>query len=167
MVTGSLPVAERISGCVIDVFTGTLPKASVEVLMLSAGTAALSWRANDCDTPPRLAVNVAPCAELTAEILAENCALVAPAATANVEGTATAALLLVRLTARPLLSAAAFNVMEQTSVPAPRIEPLVQLSELNTGTPVPLRLTVVELPVAEVLAMLNCPVAGPVAAGLN
>lgn len=60
MVTGSLPVEERISGCVLDVFTGTLPKASVEVLTLSAGTAALNCSANDCDTPPRLAVSVAP-----------------------------------------------------------------------------------------------------------
>lgn len=44
----------------LDVFTGTLPNASVEVLTLSAGTAALNCSANDCDTPPRLAVSVAP-----------------------------------------------------------------------------------------------------------
>lgn len=91
----------------------------------------------------------------------------APAGTANVEGTATAALLLVRLTAKPLVSAAAFNVTEQTSVPAPRIEPLVQLSEFNTGTPVPLKFTHVELPVAALLVMFNCPVAAPVTVGLN
>lgn len=87
----------------------------------------------------------------------------APAGTANVEGTATAVLLLVRLTATPLLSAAAFSVTWHVSVPAPRIEPLVQLSPLSTGTPVPLKLTVVVL----LLVMFNCPVAGPVAVGLN
>jgi len=152
---------------VIAEFTGTFPKARLDVLRLSAGTAAFNSRAKDCDTPPRFAVNVAPCAELTAEIVAGNAALVAPAGTVNVDGTATAVLLLARLTDSPPLLAAAFNVTEQVSVTAPTIEPLVQLSALNTGTPVPLKLTDVELPDVELLVMVNWPAAGPVATGLN
>ena len=44
-VTGPVPVDERISGCVMEAFTGTLPKASVEVLILRADTAAFNWSA--------------------------------------------------------------------------------------------------------------------------
>jgi hypothetical protein len=44
--------------------------------------------------PPALAVSVTDCATLTAEAVAEKLALIAPAATVTVDGTATAALLL-------------------------------------------------------------------------
>jgi hypothetical protein len=79
----------------------------------------------------------------------------------------TAELLLARLTVNPPLAAAAFSVTVQLSVPAPVIEPFVQLSALNTGNPVPLRLTTVEDPVEELLVRVSCPVAGPAAVGAN
>ena len=76
---------------------------------------------------------------LTAETVAVKLALVAPAATVTDAGTVTALLLLDRLTAWPPVPAAAFSVTVQASVPAPVIDPLVQLSPLSTGCPVPLR----------------------------
>jgi hypothetical protein len=55
----------------------------------------------------------------------------------------------------------------QLSVPAPVIELLVQLNPLSTGTPVPLRLTAVDVPVDASLVIVNWPVTGPDATGLN
>jgi hypothetical protein len=55
----------------------------------------------------------------------------------------------------------------QLSVPAPVIELLVQLNPLSTGTPVPLRLTAVDVPVDALLVIVNWPVTGPDATGLN
>jgi hypothetical protein len=55
----------------------------------------------------------------------------------------------------------------QLSKPAPVIDPLAQFSPLSTGTPVPLRLTVVDGPVNALLMIVNWPVTGPDAAGLN
>jgi hypothetical protein len=74
---------------------------------------------------------------LTEETVAVKLAVVAPAATVMLAGTATAELLLARLTAKPPLGDAAFSVTEQLSVPAPVIDPLTQVSALNTGTLVP------------------------------
>jgi hypothetical protein len=75
--------------------------------------------------------------------------------------------LLARLTANPPLAAAASNVTVQLSVPVPVIDPLVQLSALSTGTPAPLRLMVVEVPVEELLVMVSEPEAAPAVVGSN
>jgi len=91
----------------------------------------------------------------TEETVAVKLAVVAPAAAVTVVGTATAALLLDRLTAKPPLPAAAFRVTVQLSVPAPVREPLPQLKELNTETPVPLRFIRVEVPVEELLVSVS------------
>ena len=64
-------------------------------------------------------------------MVAVKLALVAPEATVTDEGTVTAVLLLERLTAWPPLGAAALSVAVQLSVPAPVIDPLVQLSPLT------------------------------------
>jgi hypothetical protein len=82
-------------------------------------------------------------------------ALVAPAATITEPGTETAALLLARLTVNPPLAAVELSVTVQLSVPVPVNDPLVQLSALNTGTPVPLRVISVELPLAELLVRVS------------
>jgi hypothetical protein len=94
-------------------------------------------------------------------------AVVDPAATVTEAGTVTAELLLARLTAKPPLAAAGFRVTVQLSVPAPVIDPLVQLSPLNIGTPVPLRLIKVEVPLDELLVNVSWPVAAPAVAGSN
>ena len=73
----------------------------------------------------------------------------------------TAESLLARFTANPPLAAAAFSVTVQLSVPAPVIDPLVQLNALNTGRPVPLRLITVEVPLEELLVNVNEPEAAP------
>jgi hypothetical protein len=70
---------------------------------------------------------------LTAEIVAVKLVLVAPAATVTEAGTTTAVSLLDTLTTWPPLPAAAFSVTVQLSVPAPVIDPLVQLNPLSTG----------------------------------
>jgi hypothetical protein len=101
----------------------------VAALTLSVGTAAPSDRAKVSATLLALAVNVAVCELLTAETVAEKLAVLAPAATVTVAGTVTAELLLAKLTAKPLVGAAAFSVTVQLSVPAPVIDPLAQLNE--------------------------------------
>jgi hypothetical protein len=92
---------------------------------------------------------------------------VAPAVTVTNAGTVTAKLLLARLTANPPLAAATFSVTVQLSVPAPVIDPLLQLSPLNTGTPVPVRLIKVEVPLDELLVKVNEPESEPAAVGSN
>jgi len=116
---------------------------------------------------PALAVSVAVCAVLTAVTVAVKLALVAPAATVTVAGTVTAELLLARFTAKPPVAAATLTVTVQLSVPAPVIEPFVQLSPVSTGTPVPLNATVVVVPVDELLVSVNDPLAAPATVGSN
>ena len=139
----------------------------VVALTLSVGTSAPSDRAKVFATLPALAVRVAVCAVLTEETVAVKLAVVEPAATVTVAGTVTALLLLARLTLKPPVPAAAFRVTVQLSLPAAVMEPLAQLSALSMGVPVPLRLTAVEAPVEELLAMVSEPEAAPAVVGSN
>jgi hypothetical protein len=87
-----------------------------------------------------------------------NAALVALAGTVTVAGSVTAVLLLNRVTLSPPLAVAAFSVTVQASVPEPVMDPLVQVSVLNTpgaGVPVPLRLIIAVPLVEELLVMVN------------
>ena len=106
-------------------------------------------------------------AVLTDDTVAGKLALDEPAGTVTDAGTVTAELLLPRLTANPPVAAAPFSVTVQLSVPAPVIDPLVQVSPANTATPVPLRLTTVDVPVDELLVNVNVPEAAPAAVGSN
>jgi hypothetical protein len=85
-----------------------------------------------CVSPPDVAVSVAVCAVLTADTVAVKLAVVAPAATVTVEGTATAVLLLNRLTDWPPVPAAVFNVTVHVSVPALAIDPFAHVSPLRS-----------------------------------
>ena len=163
--TAAVPVEDRVSVCVAAVFTFTLPKARLDELTLSVGTEAPSCRAKVSVTPLALAVRVTATPELTEETVAVKLALVAPAATVTEAGTVTDELLLARLTAKPPVGAAAFRVTVQLSVPAPVIEPLVQLSALSIGTPVPLRVTTAEVPLEELLVRVSWPVAASAVVG--
>ena len=93
--------------------------------------------------------------------------MVAPVATVTEAGTITAESLLAKLTRKPPLAAAAFSVTVQLSVPTPVIDPLLQLSPLSTGTPVPVRLIKVEVPLVELLVNVNEPESAPAAVGSN
>ena len=166
-VTAAVPVEDRVRVCVVAAFTFTLPQDKLDELTLSVGTEAPSDRAKVLVTLLALAVRVAVCAVLTEETVAVKAAVVAPAATVTVAGTVAALLLLARFTVNAPVAAAAFSVTVQLSVPAPVIEPLVQLSPLNIGTPMPLRLTAVDVPVDASLVIVNWPVTGPDATGLN
>lgn len=149
------------------VFTFTLPKGRLELLIFNVGNDAPNCTANVLATPPALAVSVTACAVLTDEMVAVKLALVAPAGTVTDAGTVTAELLLARPTAIPPPAAAAFSVTVQLSVPAVVIDPLLQLNALSTGTPVPLKLTEVEVPEVELLVSSSAPVAAPAAVGSN
>ena len=105
-----------------------LAQLSEDRVAVGAATAAPSCRAKVSVTPLALAVKVAVCAVLTVETVAVKLAS-SPAATVTVAGTLTAELLLVRLTLKPPLGAAALSATVQESVPAPVIDPLAQLSE--------------------------------------
>jgi hypothetical protein len=114
-----------------------------------------------------VADNVTVCAVLTEFTVAEKLALLDPAATVTDAGTVIAELLLDRLTVNPPVAAAALSVTVQLSVPVLFIEPLAQLNPVSTGTPVPLRFTIVELPVDELLVSVSVPDAAPAAVGSN
>jgi hypothetical protein len=132
-VTAAVPVELSVIDCVVALFTASLPNARLVALTPSVGVEAPSCRAKVSDTEFALAVRVTVAAVLTAVAVAEKLALVAPEATVTDAGTVTALLLLARLTANPLLAAAAFSVTVQLSVPAPVIEPLAHVNPLNTG----------------------------------
>jgi len=93
--------------------------------------------------------------------------VLAPAATVTEAGTVTAEVLLDRATVKPLPLAAVFNATVQASVMAPVIEEFAQEIPLSTGTPVPLRLTVVVPLVDELLTMVSDPLAAPAVVGSN
>ena len=166
-VTAAVPVEDRVNVCVVAVFALTLPKDKLDELTLSVGTPAPSVSAKVSATLLALAVRVAVCAVLTDETAAVKLTVVEPAATVTEAGTVTDELLLARLTVNPPVAAAAFSVTVQLSVPAPVIEPLVQLSPLSTGTPVPLRVTTVEVPPEELLVRVSGPAAVPAVVGSN
>jgi hypothetical protein len=166
-VTDAPPVEVRVKVCVAVEFKATSPKAMLVALRLSVAAPAFSARAKVLETVPALAVKVTVCAVETAETVAENAAVVAPADTVTDAGTRTAELLLDNPTDNPPLAAAVLRVTVQASVPAPVIEEFVQEIALNAGTPVPLRLTDVLAPVEELLVSDSCPVTAPVAEGAN
>jgi hypothetical protein len=166
-VTDAVPVEDNITVCVAAVLTLTLPNDRLVALIPKVGVIAPSCKLKLSVTPPALAVNDTAAAELTEETVAEKLAAVAPAATVTVAGTVTALLLLASLTGNPPPAAATFRATVQLSVPVPVIDPLVQLSPVSTGVPVPLRLTAVDVPVEELLVSVNVPEAAPAAVGSN
>jgi hypothetical protein len=166
-VSAEEPVEVSVMVWVVAELTLTLPKVKLELLTVIVGTDEPSCRAKVFDVPPAEAVSVTVCAVLTEVTVAVKVALPAPAATLTEDGTATAVLLLARLTANPPDAAAAFNDTVQLSVPVPDIELLVQVSPVNTGTPVPLRPMTVVVPVEELLLMVSVPVAVPASVGSN
>jgi len=155
----SVTVQLSVPAPVIDPF--------VQVSALKTGALALSCSVKVLATLLALAVRVTVWAVLTEETVAVKLAVVAPAGTITEAGTVTADLLLATLTAKPPVSAAAFSVTVQLSVPAPVIDPLVQLSPLNTGKPVPLRLITVDVPLDELLVKVSWPAAAPAVVGSN
>jgi hypothetical protein len=166
-VTAEVPPEDKVSVCVVAVFTLTLPNERLDELTLSAIAAAPSCRPKVSVTPFADAVKVTACATLTADTVAAKVALVAPPATVTWAGTVNAGLLLATLTAKPPLAAAVFSVTVQLSVPAAVIDEFAQLRPVSTGTPVPLNWTSVEDPVAELLLIVSEPEVAPAAVGLN
>jgi len=167
IVSGAFPVEVSVNDCADLVFTFTLPNVTLFALVVRAAFEPVSCRANVWETPFALAVKVTACAFVTAATVAVKLALVAPAATVTTAGTVTALLLLARLTANPPLAAAALIVTEQLSLTAPVSELLLQVNSVNAGTPVPLRLTVAEPPVDELLERLSDPLCEPATVGSN
>jgi hypothetical protein len=167
MVSAAVPVDVSVTVCVAAVLTFTLPKVRLELLTVMVDTDELSASEKVLEVLPADAVSVTVWAVLTEDTVAVKPAVDAPAATVTEVGTVTAVLLLARLTANPPDAAAVFNVTVQLSVPAPVIEPLVQLNALSTGTPVPLRLMTVEVPEEELLLMVSVPLRGPAEVGAN
>lgn len=167
MLTAALPVELNVSVCEVDVLTATLPNEMLVALTARVGEEAFSCRPKVSETLPALAVNVSACAVRTAETVAENPALAAPAGTVTVAGTVTAELLLARFTVNPPPAAAVFSVTVQPSVPDPVMDALPQDSADRTGTPVPLTSITAEAPLEPSLAIVNCPVVTPAAVGVN
>ena len=100
-VTAAVPVELSVTDCVLVVFSVTVPNATLAALTPSLGVVAtgLTCSATLFVAPAELAVIVVVCDVLTALIVALNPAEAAPADTRMEAGTATALLLLVRVTA--------------------------------------------------------------------
>jgi len=167
IVTAAVPVDDRVSVCVVAEFALTLPNETVEALTPSVGTLDPICSAKVFVLLPALAVSVTLCEVLTELTVAVNPALVCPAGILMEAGTVTDELLLDRLTTNPPLAAATFDVAVQLSVPVLVMEPLEQVNPASTGTPVPLKLTAVEVPVDELLVNVSEPDAAPAAVGSN
>jgi len=119
IVTEPLPVELNVTVWVVAVPTETFPKARLDEPTLNAGVAPFNCSANVRGVPPMFADSVAVCELVTDETVAEKLALLAPAATATVDGTVTAVLLLDRLIAYPPLAAGALIATVHVSVPDP------------------------------------------------
>ena len=133
-VTGAVPVEVSVTGNFDAVSTVTLPNATLVGLIDNVGTvaaAAFSCRAKFLETRFAVAVSVTVCTDVTDDTLAANPALLAFAGITSVAGTVTAALLLARLTVRPLVPAAPVSVTVQLSLPDPVMDALLQVSALN------------------------------------
>jgi hypothetical protein len=169
MVTGDVPVDDRVIVWVEAVLRLMLPNDKLEELTLSVGTAAPSCSANVFATLFAPAVRVAVAAVLTVETVAVKLAVVDPATTVALAGTVTAELLLAKLTVRPPVGAAAVRDTVQLSVPAPVTDALLHVKPLNadTATPVPLRLITEEAPVEELLLSVREPETAPATVGSN
>jgi hypothetical protein len=167
MISGTLPDEVRVSDCVVAVFSWVVPKLRDAELRVRAGVAAFSCRAVLADAPFAVAVMVTLCAVGTATAVAVKGAVVAPAGTVIESGTATALLLLERLTVSPLPGARADSVTVQLSVAAPVSEPVAHATVLGTtgSCPVPLRPIVAVPPVVALLVMVSAPVAAPAVVG--
>jgi len=146
--------------------TFSVPKLTLAALSVNVGVDAPRLIVALFDVPAVFAVNVAVCAALTAEVVAEKLALVAPRSAIMTEaGTATAAELLDKPTDCPPVGAAAFSVTVQLSVAAPVSEALAQLRLLSTACPVPFSAMVELVPVEELLVRVTVPLAAPDAVG--
>ena len=154
-VTAAVPVDESVTDCVVLEPTETLPKLRLVELSPRLAVPAFSFRTKESVTEPALAVRVTDCAEAEEETVAVNDALAELAGTVMDAGTETTLSLLAKLTTMPPLGAAAFSETVQASVPAPVMEELVHEFAFRTGTPVPARATVDELPVEELLLMVS------------
>jgi len=133
-VTGPVPLEVSFTVCVEGVFSVTSPNATLLVPNVSPAVPvelAFSCNAYVSELLRSEAVSVAVSVVLTAEAVAVNPALVAPDATVTDAGTATALVLLARLTAIPPEPAALASVTVQASVPAPVSDALLHVSELS------------------------------------
>ncbi len=177
MVTGAVPVDVNVSDFVEAVLTATLPKLTLLALTLRVGTVgavAFNFSEKLLELLFADAVNCTDCAEVTADTAALKLAVVALAGTVTVAGNVTAPLSLLRLTLCPPLPAAPLNVTVHASVPAPVIDPVLHDNPLTVIAwvaadffPTPCSLTAAVGLVAELLAIVTCPVDVPSVLGLK
>ena len=130
MVTARVPLEVRVTDLVTAVPTATLPNESEVVLRLKAGAAAFSCKVKLCEELFNPAVIVAGCAVLTELIFAVKEAVDAPEATATLEGTVTAALLLTSVTPKPVEGAGALRDTVHKVVDVPVNELAAQTNAL-------------------------------------
>jgi hypothetical protein len=173
--TGAVPLDVTVTDFVTAVPTETLPNANDEALRLSDGVPTdeldpLSLMIVVFDVDPCVAVSVTDCEAVTAATVAENVALFAPEATTTEAGTVTVALLLARITEKPVLGAAALKDTVQLSVPMPIMEELVQLSPESEGVPLeplPWSLVVVDEVLANVEGLVVVTLSVPVESAVD
>jgi hypothetical protein len=160
-------VEVKVIELVADAPTATLPKAILVVLIVNPEVPAWACKIVVAATWFAVAVKVDDWLVATDETLATNAAEVAPEGMVTDAGTATAALLLTRLTVCPVVRAAPLKLTEHETEAGPTMALLLQASPLKTGIPVPLRLTVALGHEGALLTMVTVPDAVPLLAGLK
>jgi hypothetical protein len=172
IVTASVPLEVSTTDCVAGELRSTFPKATLEVLTESLVVPAAAG-SNTTDavllTPEAEAVIVAVCAVDTAVEVAVKAAELEPLGTVTDAGTFSELLLLARLTAKPLVPAAAVRDTVQASVAAPVSEPALQETPLRFAglAPVPLKATVAVPSLAALLMRVSVPESVPAVVGSN
>jgi hypothetical protein len=163
IVSAAVPDEVTVTSCVVAAFSCSVPNATFVELRLRPGTAAFSCSPYVA-VPLALAVSVAVCAVVTADTVAVNPALDAPAATVTDAGTVTEALLLAKATVRAL-AVTPVSVTVHASVAVPVNDALVQETALSAGCPVPL--SAIVPPLVALLAIVTVPLAAPAVVGSN
>lgn len=126
-----MPTEFSVMVCVTGLFSEVEPKARLLALTLMVETTPVRLTTKEADVAAEVAFKVALCVAPTAETLAVNAALVAPEGMVTEAGTATFVLLLERVTANPVLGAAAESLMVQASLTNPETDALPQETALT------------------------------------
>lgn len=132
IVTGEVPVDDKVTEYFAAVFTTTSPNAMLDELRLRVGVAAFNCSAKLFETPPAAAIRFTVCATWVDPAVAVNATLEAFVGMVTVAGTETVALLLDKATLRPPFGAGPLRVTLQASVPAPVMEAVLQESPFST-----------------------------------
>ena len=171
IVKGAVPVELSSTLCgAVPTPTVSVPNATLLALTPNVAAEPFSVSVALFEICAAVAVRVAATVELTGEVFAVNCALVAFPGTVTMFGITIAELLLDSFTPSPALGAAALICTVQVVLAVPVSDAVAQLSPVKRdGCSIPAPLTPIAMvpAVADVLLTVTFPLTAPVAVGSN